>query len=119
MVPILAVLCTFCRGESRIINAGRLRFKESDRLAAISSELRQLGVEVIEGGDYLRIIGRDLVTGNTTSAWNDHRIAMAIAIAATRCEGKVGIVGAKEAVKKSYPDFFEVYAALAENGQRS
>ncbi len=119
LVPILAVLCTFCRGESRIINAGRLRFKESDRLAAISSELRQLGVEVIEGGDYLRIIGRDLVTGNTTSAWNDHRIAMAIAIAATRCEGKVGIVGAKEAVKKSYPDFFEVYAALAENGQRS
>lgn len=119
LVPILAVLCAFCKGESRIINAGRLRYKESDRLAAVSSELKRLGVDVIEGSDYLRITGRDLVTGTTTSAWNDHRIAMAIAVAAVRCEGEVTIVGAKEAVKKSYPDFFEVYKGLAKNGHRS
>ena len=112
LVPILAVLCAFCRGESRIINADRLRMKESDRLAAITSELKQLGADVIEGGNYLRIRGCEVLQGNTTSSWNDHRIAMAIAVAACRVEGAVQIVGAREAVTKSYPDFFEVYDSL-------
>ena len=112
LVPILAVLCAFCKGESNIINAGRLRMKESDRLAAVSGELKQLGAEITERVDSLKIIGRDVLHGNTVSAWNDHRIAMSMAIAACRCEGEVSITGAAEAVKKSYPDFFKVYDSL-------
>lgn len=112
LVPILAVLCAFCKGESLIYNAGRLRMKESDRLTAITKELRHLGVQIEEGADYLKIIGSDVICGTTVSAWNDHRIAMAVAIAACRAEGTVTITGAKEAVKKSYPDFFEVYSGL-------
>lgn len=117
LVPILAVLCGFCRGESRIINAGRLRIKESDRLAAIKSELSYVGLDITEGVDYLKIKGTNALFGKTVSAWNDHRIAMAMAIAACRCEGDVSITGAKTAVCKSYPDFFEVYKGL-QNGPK-
>lgn len=115
LVPILAVLCAFLRGESRIINAGRLRMKESDRLAAIASELSRLGARVKEGTDSLTIEGSQTLHGETVSAWNDHRIAMALSIAACRCEGAVTLTGAKEAVKKSYPDFFAVYRALQQS----
>ncbi len=114
LVPVLAVFCGFLKGESRIINAGRLRMKESDRLAAISSELSRLGLAIEEGVDYLKIQGTQTLCGETVSAWNDHRIAMALAIAACRCEGAVTITGGKEAVQKSYPDFFDVYQKLQE-----
>ncbi len=113
LVPILAVLCGFCPGESLIYNAARLRMKESDRLAAITRELRQMGIDVFEGVDFLRIQGTAVAKGATVSSWNDHRIAMATAIAACRAEGEVTICGGKEAVTKSYPDFFEVYESLA------
>ncbi len=112
LVPVLAVLCGFLSGESRIINAGRLRMKESDRLAAISQELSRLGLDIEEGEDYLKIQGTQVLAGETVSAWNDHRIAMSMAIAACRCEGDVLIDGGEKAVQKSYPDFFEVYENL-------
>lgn len=113
LVPILAVLFAFCKGESRIIGAGRLRMKESDRLAAISKELSHLGVDITEGSDSLVIRGSQVAECGVVSSWNDHRIAMALAIAACRCEGKeIVIEGAKDAVKKSYPDFFEAYNKL-------
>lgn len=112
LVPILAVFCGFLPGESRIINAGRLRMKESDRLAAIAGELKHLGLDITEGTDSLRIVGQEVLFGTTVSSWNDHRIAMALAVAACRCEGAVSITGAGTAVKKSYPDFFEVYYGL-------
>lgn len=117
LVPILAVLCSFLRGESRIINAGRLRMKESDRLSAIAGELSKLGLSIEEGEDYLKIQGVQTLHGETVSAWNDHRIAMALAIAACRCEGAVMIDGGNEAVQKSYPDFFEVYKNLQKGPQ--
>ena len=112
LVPIIAVLCAFLEGESRIINAGRLRMKESDRLAAISSELKHLGLDITEGTDYLIIKGINVLCGTTVSSWNDHRIAMALSIAACRCEGELSIMGAQTAVLKSYPDFFEVYNSV-------
>lgn len=115
LVPILAVLFTFCEGESRIINAGRLRIKESDRLKAIATELNRLGADIVEGGDYLKIRGVNSLVGDTVSSWNDHRIAMALAIAACRSESPVSITGARTAVTKSYPNFFEVYDDLMKN----
>ena len=115
LVPIVAVLCSFCSGESRIINAGRLRHKESDRLRSTATELGRLGVDIVEERDGLKIIGRDLVEGNVCSSWNDHRIAMALSIAACRAEGCIEITGAEKAVTKSYPDFYKVYDRLAGN----
>ncbi len=112
LVPIMAVLLAFCKGESRIVNAARLRIKESDRLAATCSELKALGAEITEGEDFLVINGVQVLSGNTVSSHNDHRIAMATAIAACRCEGEVIIDGAKKSVKKSYPDFFDDYKKL-------
>jgi 3-phosphoshikimate 1-carboxyvinyltransferase len=113
LVPILAVLAAFCQGESLIYGAGRLRMKESDRLAATSRELRQMGIDIFEGADFLRIQGTQAAKSTTVSSWNDHRIAMASAIAACRAEGTVTICDAKSAVTKSYPDFFEIYQNLS------
>ncbi len=117
LVPILAVLFAFCKGESRIVNAGRLRIKESDRLAAITAELRKMGADIEEGEDVLAIRGKQVLCGAEVSSHNDHRIAMATAIAACRCEGPVSILGAEKSVKKSYPNFFEDYKALGGNAE--
>lgn len=120
LVPTVAVLLAFCKGESRVINAGRLRMKESDRLSSVCDELSRLGVDISEGPDYLVINGGQTLRCETVSARNDHRIAMALAIAACRCEGEeITIIGAEKAVKKSYPDFFEVYNKLKYSGEIS
>ncbi len=115
LVPILAVLFAFCKGESKIVNAGRLRIKESDRLAAITSVLTKMGAIIEEGEDFLIISGKQVLNGAEVSSYNDHRIAMATAIAACRCEGDVLINGAEKSVKKSYPDFFNAYKKLGGN----
>ena len=112
LVPILAVLFAFSKGESKIVNAARLRIKESDRLSAITTELKKMGADIEEGEDFIVIRGKQVLVGADTSSHNDHRIAMACAIAACRTEGTVTIDGAKKAVKKSYPDFFEDYKKL-------
>lgn len=106
IVPILTVLATFTKGETRIINAARLRIKESDRLKAISTELNKLGADVKELEDGLVINGVEKLKGGTVDSWNDHRIAMSLAIASMRCEGEVTITNS-DSVKKSYPHFWE------------
>lgn len=110
-VPVLACVMAVCEGESRIVNAARLRIKESDRLAAITSELKALGADVTEGEDYLVIRGKKNLTGGVCSSHNDHRIAMAIATISPYCTGDVIIKGA-ECVKKSMPDFWERFRRL-------
>ena len=113
LVPPLAAMAALRGGEvTAIVNAGRLRIKESDRLATVTEGLNALGAQVEEHEDYLVIHGQERLAGGVTvSGHNDHRIAMMAAIAAVRCEGPVTITGA-ECVKKSYPRFWEDYAAL-------
>jgi len=111
LVPIITVLCAVTPGVSKITNASRLRLKESDRLKAIATELNKMGAHVIEYEDGLEIVGVSHLTGATVDAWNDHRIAMALAIAATCAEGDTRIVGA-QCVRKSYPDFWSIYQKL-------
>ena len=111
LVPILAVLGSLGKGTMRIENAARLRMKESDRLAAIASELTKLGADIEEGEDFLVIHGKDSLNGGQVSSHGDHRIAMSMAIAATRCRKAVTISGS-DAVQKSYPNFFEEYQRL-------
>jgi len=111
LVPVLAVLGTLSEGRTEIINAERLRLKESDRLKAMSSELGKLGACIMEEPGGLIIEGRKGLCGGRVDSWNDHRIAMALAIAATKCDEPVVISNAS-CVEKSYPDFWEHYKAL-------
>ncbi len=114
----LSMVAACAQGTTHIVNAARLRAKESDRLASVAQTLRALGAEVQEGPDSLTVEGRGAGSGAdpclaacTVDSFNDHRIAMAAAIAATRAEGPVTITGAR-AVTKSYPRFFEDYRRL-------
>lgn len=111
LVPIMSVLGCFCKGTSRITNAARLRIKECDRLAAMEDCLNKIGGKVKSTTDTLEIEGVGTLKGGEVGCFNDHRIAMSMAIAATRCEKPLIVRGA-ECVSKSYPNFFEVYKAL-------
>lgn len=106
LVPILAVLASVSKGVTRIINADRVKIKESDRLHAISVGINALGGDVEELADGLIINGVSSFTGGQVSSFNDHRIVMAMAIASSCCDGEIIIDGA-EAVNKSYPTFFD------------
>jgi 3-phosphoshikimate 1-carboxyvinyltransferase len=111
LVPIITVLAALSEGKTEITNASRLRIKESDRLKSIATELNKLGAQVLEQPDGLVIFGKERLKGGVVNSWNDHRIAMSLAIASVRCEGKV-IIENCEAIEKSYPDFFNDFASL-------
>lgn len=110
LLPPLAVMAAVRSGTTHFVNAARLRMKESDRLSTVCAMLTALGGHCQEGPDSLTVTGGKLAGGTVDSA-GDHRIAMAAAIAATGCTSPVTILGA-ECVKKSYPDFWEVYQSL-------
>lgn len=111
LVPVLAVACSLSGCRTSIIGAGRLRIKESDRLVSTSQMINSLGGKVTETENGLDIIPVSSFTGGTVDSCNDHRIAMAAAIAATRATGKVTIKNF-DAIKKSYPDFLNDYKKL-------
>lgn len=104
--PILMVLGTFCKGDTVIHNASRLRLKECDRISAMEEELTKLGGKIHSEGSDIFISKAKLHTADDLSSHNDHRIAMALSIAALAAKIDVKINGA-EAVAKSYPDFFD------------
>ena len=112
LVPPLAVMAAVRRGTTRLVNAARLRIKESDRLASVTATLNALGAVVEEHPDRLTIHGKERLTGGVeVDCYNDHRIAMMAAIAATRCQQPITLIGA-DCVKKSYPNFWEHYQML-------
>ena len=110
LLPVLAVLGAFARGETRLVNAARLRLKESDRLASVCAMLRALGGGAEERMDALVVRGGRL-TGGAAESCGDHRIAMAAAVASVGCKETVTIAGA-DAVKKSYPAFWSDFNRL-------
>jgi 3-phosphoshikimate 1-carboxyvinyltransferase len=109
--PIIAVLACFAEGKTTITGARRLRYKESDRLSSIRSELLSLGADITETEDGLILNGPVNLRGGTVKSHNDHRIAMALSIAALGGREDVVIEGA-ECVNKSYPRFFDDYRSL-------
>lgn len=105
--PILMVLALFCKGETRIYHAARLRYKESDRIAAMEQELQKIGAMVTSTEDEIFITPRETyMAGGIIEAHGDHRIAMAMAVAATKCQNPVTIAHG-EVVEKSYPNFWK------------
>lgn len=111
LVPILTVLAAFADSTSHIRGCKRLRIKESDRLESISSVLNSLGADVKIVNDELEINGVKELRGGICSSYNDHRIAMSLAIASTRCTEPLTITDA-ECVGKSYPTFYEDFRSL-------
>ncbi len=111
LVPILAVLGALSKGNTKIVNAQRVRIKESDRLKAIASELNKIGANIAETPDGLDITGVDALNGGVVDSWNDHRIAMALAVAATRCKEPLTLKNSS-AVNKSYPEFWQDFVKL-------
>lgn len=112
IIPVLAVVASLSKGTTKIINSSRLRIKECDRLKAITTELTKLGAKIKEIDDGLIIEGIEEFLGGVESwSWNDHRIAMSLAIAGTRCKNPI-LIKDFECVSKSYPNFFEDYKKL-------
>lgn len=112
LVPILAVFAA-CRQGAKFCNIQRLRLKESDRVSSVVEMIHALGGKAEPGASSLTIYGTGL-TGGTADSKNDHRIAMAAAIAATVCKTSVTILGA-ECTDKSYPSFWAEYRRLGGN----
>lgn len=115
LFPPLVVLAAYCRGVSVIYGIDRLKTKESDRALALQEEFAKLGVKIELVDDAMRIYGGlSLKGGVTVSSHHDHRIAMALALAAIAAETPITIDDA-ECVSKSYPDFFSDLKRLAKN----
>lgn len=111
LVPALAVAGTFAVGTTCIVGGERVRLKESDRLHAMAVELAKMGVKIEETDDGLIIQGGQPLSGTRLHGWNDHRIVMALAVAASCAQGTTEIEDA-EAITKSYPTFFQDYRQI-------
>ena len=107
--PILMVLGLFCEGDTVITNAGRLRIKESDRIAAMQEELAKFGGQVLAKGETVTVKGLGGALRAPTqplNSHNDHRVAMALSVAAWAA-GLPALLEDAGAVAKSWPTFFE------------
>ena len=111
LVPIIAVYAASKKAVTEIVGAVRLRLKESDRIKTTVGLINSLGGKAEETDSGLVICGNGRLCGGVADGAGDHRIVMSAAIAATICGREVVINGA-EAVKKSYPTFFEDYKKL-------
>lgn len=110
-IPVLAVAAAFAEGETVFKDAGELRVKESDRIQATVTLLRAVGAQVEECPDGLVVTGTGVLHGGEIEAFEDHRIAMAGAVALAAAEGE-GTVRGASAVGVSYPGFFETLRGL-------
>lgn len=117
IIPILSLKACISKKEIEIVNIARLRIKESDRLRAIVKELSKLGFDLLEKEDSILINSRkdfNKIINNSPvylSSHSDHRIAMTIAIASTYYDGEI-ILDNLDCIKKSYPNFWEVFLLL-------
>jgi 3-phosphoshikimate 1-carboxyvinyltransferase len=112
-IPVLCVAAAFAEGRTRITGAGELRVKESDRLAAMTANLSEMGVDVVEMPEGLEIQGRGSVRAFEGRSWQDHRIALSLIVAALAAEGPSRVIGG-ECVNISFPGFLEHIAPLIE-----
>jgi 3-phosphoshikimate 1-carboxyvinyltransferase len=109
LVPTLAVLAAFAKGETVITGVAHLRHKESDRLRAVAAELTKLEIEAQETEDGLIIRGGD-PRGAVIETYNDHRLAMSFAVAGLKAPGMV--ITDPDCVAKSFPDFWKFFEGI-------
>lgn len=111
LAPVLAAVASYAEGETLFFNAQRLRLKESDRINTVCDMLKAIGCNATSGDDYIKINGKNYISGGIADSHNDHRISMALAVCATVSKNNIIITNA-EAVTKTYPDFFNDYTKL-------
>jgi 3-phosphoshikimate 1-carboxyvinyltransferase len=109
--PIFAVLASQAQGETIVRDAEELRVKESDRIGSLTSELRQLGVQIEERPDGFVITGPTRLRGVVVDSHGDHRLAMSLAVAGLIAEGETTVTRA-EAYRESFPNFVELMQSL-------
>ena len=110
--PILCTLGLFCQGKTTLVNAGRLRIKESDRISSIETEFKKLGARISSTSDTISVEGVfPLWPDKTTQSHNDHRVVMALSAAALAGDVDITIQGA-QAIRKSWPSYFTQLQAL-------
>ena len=114
LVPVLAVLGTIADNTTILTNIPHLRYKETDRLRALGSELRKLGARIEELPGELRIQGVKQLKGAKLSSYGDHRMAMALAVAGLVAKGET-VIDRAESIKVSYPTFVEDMRKLGAN----
>jgi 3-phosphoshikimate 1-carboxyvinyltransferase len=108
-VPAIAVVASFAKGKTRIVNIKHLREKECDRIDAVCSQLMKMGIRVGQGEDYLEITGGN-PKGARIETFNDHRIAMAFSIPGLLVNGMA--IENETCVEKSFPDYWKIFEAL-------
>ena len=111
LVPIICVAAAFAEGTTKIHNVKRLKFKECDRLTAVCQELEKLGADIKSDEDRIIIKGGNNLHSDCVWSHKDHRILMSLAIIATKNLGVTEITDVN-CVKKSYPNFFEIFKQL-------
>ena len=109
----LAVLALFADGPSTLRNIASWRVKETDRIAAMATELAKLGAEVEAGPDFLRIVPPAALKSAAIDTYDDHRVAMSFSLAA--CGGVPLRINDPGCVSKTFPDYFDRLAELSSN----
>lgn len=112
-IPVLAAIAPYTEQGIEVRDAKELRVKESDRIAAIATNLRAMGAQVEEREDGLKIPGGQALRGAEVESFGDHRIAMAFSVAALRAQGE-SVINGSACVAISYPEFFSTLAELVE-----
>ena len=109
----LAVVALFAEGTTRLTNIGSWRVKETDRIAAMATELRKLGATVEEGADWIAVTPPQTITPNAAiDTYDDHRIAMCFALASIGTRGVPVRINDPKCVNKTFPTFFEALGAV-------
>ncbi len=113
-LPVISVAACFAEGETVISGAGELRVKETDRISAMTGELSKLGADIRETPDGMIINGTDKLRAARCESRGDHRVAMSLAVAATRARGET-VIGDAGCVSISFPEFFPLFETLADH----
>jgi 3-phosphoshikimate 1-carboxyvinyltransferase len=110
-LPLLAVLATQAEGNTIVHGAAELRVKESDRISAICSNLKNMGADIEEFSDGFSVVGPTQLKGCKIQTYHDHRIAMAFTIAGLFCDESI-ILDDQECINISFPEFFTLMNRL-------
>lgn len=116
-LPILAVISCFAEGTTQIVNGSIARAKESDRLTSIAQELKKMGAHLEEQPDGL-VIHHSTLNGAELHSHNDHRLAMALTVAALATRSP-SLISGVQCIAKSYPNFFEEFSAIGAEIERT
>lgn len=112
--PALSVLASVSSGATEFIHAARLRIKECDRISCMKEELEKLGAQIVENPEGMTIVGVEKLNGGVVDSHNDHRVAMALAMASLKMKEPLKILNA-QCVTKSFPNFWEVFKSIGGN----